>query len=396
MSALQQRKIWSITIAIYVVVAMLWTQIMFDTDTHSSAASIPIILFGLMVAVTEFDWLAFKLSAKNQNMVYSFMEINIILGVLFVDPNLLIPVVAISVYLVSKIQRGAPAIKCAFNSANVSMFYAVSWVILHQFNVDYLSPTGWLVVGLAVLVGSLLENLFLESVLSIVGNRKPSLVTFKSRFMSVAATTQGLIVALVISIEPMSVFLFFMAGSIFWLGFKAYSDEHLQRSSAEERATTDYLTGISNRLAFDRRLDELFDNESPCAVAYIDMDGFKAINDTHGHDMGDMLLIEVSDRLRKSVREQDLAVRMGGDEFAVVFETNEIVPESLVSRITESLNAPITIDGVLLKSGASVGFAVLQEGETKKDFLHRADQAMYEVKELRHEQTEAVLNHEVS
>src|SRR5690606_27872114 len=92
--------------------------------------------------------------------------------------------------------------------------------------------------------------------------------------------------------------------------------ERRRTHDLRRRAVTDPLTGLANRPGLDLRLDEA---SGPVTVAIVDLDDFKPVNDPHGHDTGDAVLRVVAERLRHGVRERDLAVRFGGDEFAVVF-----------------------------------------------------------------------------
>ena len=121
-------------------------------------------------------------------------------------------------------------------------------------------------------------------------------------------------------------------------------------------ALRDPLTGLANR----RLLDELLDaelartqrSEVPLAVAYIDLDGLKQVNDTYGHDAGDMVLCETARRLVAIVRGADVVARLGGDEFVVVYEPNDPSSDRLVDRIDEALVEPIEIGkGARLLSG---------------------------------------------
>ena len=125
----------------------------------------------------------------------------------------------------------------------------------------------------------------------------------------------------------------------------------------------DALTGLPNRVLFHERLREAVARSrrgDTCAVLFLDLDHFKAVNDTLGHPVGDALLREVSHRLVKEVRETDTVARLGGDEFAIV-QSNVNHPEettSLATRIIELVCAPYLLEGHEVTVGTSVGIAL--------------------------------------
>ena len=126
-------------------------------------------------------------------------------------------------------------------------------------------------------------------------------------------------------------------------------------------------------------------HERPLAVAYLDLDGFKAINDSHGHSMGDKLLIQISNRMKLVVRDGDTVARIGGDEFVAVMqdldEINSSVP--LVLRLLSAASKPVETDGLILRVSASIGVTYFpQQDDVEADQLVRqADQAMYQAKQ---------------
>jgi diguanylate cyclase (GGDEF)-like protein len=170
-----------------------------------------------------------------------------------------------------------------------------------------------------------------------------------------------------------------------------YSMERKQLESELTRlAQTDHLTGLSNRLAFrDRATHALArarrNGEATLAVLYMDLNGFKAINDRLGHEGGDAVLCEVADRLRRAIREVDLAARLGGDEFAVLLEgvgTEELALQA-AHRIPEILEFPLKC-----ARGMPVSFSIGMSlhpahGDTVDELLATADCAMYRAKRAR-------------
>ncbi len=150
-------------------------------------------------------------------------------------------------------------------------------------------------------------------------------------------------------------------------------------------ARHDQLTDLPNREQFFGRLRSSLGragDQHPVAVLYLDLDGFKAVNDTHGHGVGDRLLEIVAHRLQGSVRSGDLIARLGGDEFAVVCPGIADAGEAgdLADRLIAAVEEPVVVGALRLAVGASVGIALGQAGEDPDAVLHRADAALYAVK----------------
>ncbi|NDL69047.1 sensor domain-containing protein [Vreelandella alkaliphila] len=151
---------------------------------------------------------------------------------------------------------------------------------------------------------------------------------------------------------------------------------------------TDQLTGLPNRAALTNHLDQkilnLKQDGMAFALAFVDLDGFKEVNDRYGHQMGDKILQLVAKRLANNLRSDDLIARFGGDEFVIFLNgrfSADLVEESL-SRLISKLAEPFDIDSVLLKLSASIGVTLYpQSKEVEPDQLIRqADQAMYQAK----------------
>jgi diguanylate cyclase (GGDEF)-like protein/PAS domain S-box-containing protein len=161
--------------------------------------------------------------------------------------------------------------------------------------------------------------------------------------------------------------------------------EHEERLAHE--ATHDVLTGLPNRALLDRRLEQatLTRTSDPVLVAFVDLDGFKAINDRYGHHVGDQLLVEAGRRLSGMTREQDTVARYGGDEFVLVVQglRDDAARDALVHRVEADLSRPYLIDELELHVGASVGVTVAPPGARSGDVLADADRRMYDVKASR-------------
>jgi diguanylate cyclase (GGDEF)-like protein len=175
-------------------------------------------------------------------------------------------------------------------------------------------------------------------------------------------------------------------------GWVTLIEDITQRRRAEAEivhlARHDVLTGLANRAEFNNRLDEaskrLKRNGGNLTVMMIDLDRFKAVNDTHGHLAGDQLLSEVARRLQSTVRETDVLARLGGDEFAVIQEVGADQREGAVAlalRIIEAISAPFGLNGHEAQVGTSIGIAMAPENGVEPDeLLKRADLALYNVK----------------
>jgi diguanylate cyclase (GGDEF)-like protein/PAS domain S-box-containing protein len=194
-------------------------------------------------------------------------------------------------------------------------------------------------------------------------------------------------------------------GSVLWLAARAVNltedpdvrgvvvnlHDVTDRKSAEEelahRAFHDSLTGLANRALFRNRVEHALDRSaragSDPAIVYIDLDGFKAVNDTLGHDAGDAVLKEVAGRLDRLVRSGDTVARLGGDEFAVLIEhSNRALDEvaTIGERILRTVQEPVLLDGRQVAVDASIGVAVGDGDTTATALLRDADIAMYRAK----------------
>ena len=149
-------------------------------------------------------------------------------------------------------------------------------------------------------------------------------------------------------------------------------------------ATVDPITGLLNRRAFSKRLRELLQQADAAgrrmALLMIDLDRFKAVNDTLGHQVGDLLLRQVGRRLRQVLREGDVIARQGGDEFTALLPQVEHPAEAMAvaQRISQALTEPFLIEGKRPSIGGSVGVAVFPEdGRSAELLMQHADEAMY-------------------
>ncbi len=161
---------------------------------------------------------------------------------------------------------------------------------------------------------------------------------------------------------------------------------HDQARQREHEARHDPLTGLANRVRFADRLAERFDgggSDDQIVIALMDLDGFKEINDTLGHQSGDQVLVEVADRLRSAVDDSTLVVRLGGDEFGLLGASSArpSAVASMCRRIRSAVAEPMEIDGIVVTMGVSIGLAVApDDGDNAETLMRRADVAMYSAK----------------
>jgi diguanylate cyclase (GGDEF)-like protein len=167
-------------------------------------------------------------------------------------------------------------------------------------------------------------------------------------------------------------------------------------SDLQRRSEFDLLTELHNRFSLEKRLDEMIDEagkaKESLGLIYIDLDGFKLINDVYGHQIGDRYLQQVTLRLKHQLRPTDMMARLGGDEFAVVVpavKTHEDV-RAVVARLENCFANPFAIDGNQLRGSASFGVALFpNDGSTQDSLLNSADAAMYVDKNAKRRSTQA-------
>ena len=166
------------------------------------------------------------------------------------------------------------------------------------------------------------------------------------------------------------------------------TEQRTLETRLRHQAFHDALTGLPNRALFFERLGRalarLRRDGSPCAVLFLDLDRFKDINDTVGHDAGDRLLVAVAARLGGGLRDGDTLARLGGDEFTVLLEHVAAAPEAVraTTRLLDALAAPFILDGQEYRFTASIGIALGRADHARpEDVLRDADIAMYRAKE---------------
>jgi diguanylate cyclase (GGDEF)-like protein/PAS domain S-box-containing protein len=171
------------------------------------------------------------------------------------------------------------------------------------------------------------------------------------------------------------------------LNVRDVTDRKALEAEIVHRAFHDPLTNLANRALFADRLVHALDRsrrtEEPVAVLLIDLDDFKPVNDTYGHQAGDSVLVELAERIRTEVRESDTAARLGGDEFAVIVEDAGDVHAvaALAARLQVAMSGPVLLGPVdVCTVGVSIGVARSSLASTPDTLIRRADEALYGVK----------------
>ena len=163
------------------------------------------------------------------------------------------------------------------------------------------------------------------------------------------------------------------------------SERRAYEQDLQRQVLHDSLTGLANRDLFADRIEHALARRSSgtcsTAVLFLDLDGFKAVNDTFGHQAGDLFLVEIAVRLRSCLRSADTCARLGGDEFAILLEESSVEAAAEVAdRILAAFRPPVSIGGQEVFPSVSIGVVLADAGESGDVLLRNADVAMYEAK----------------
>jgi diguanylate cyclase (GGDEF)-like protein/PAS domain S-box-containing protein len=165
------------------------------------------------------------------------------------------------------------------------------------------------------------------------------------------------------------------------------TERHVAQQRLEHEALHDMLTGLPNRTLFMDRVEQTLqraarESSAGCALLFLDLDGFKQINDSLSHAVGDQLLVAFAERIAAALRPGDTVARLGGDEFTVLLESlvNGTEATVIAERILRAMRAPFHIEGRDLHLGTSIGISLSAEGVSAADLISTADLAMYDAK----------------
>jgi len=166
-----------------------------------------------------------------------------------------------------------------------------------------------------------------------------------------------------------------------------YEQAKASEVMSRHQAMHDVLTGLPNRSLFMDRLDNVLNlarrNEEMMAVMFLDLDGFKEINDTYGHDSGDLILQDLAERLKLFLRDSDTLARLGGDEFVLLLPriNNESDAATVATKIKDSYKQPFSISGQEVFLSLSIGISIYPgDGDNAQTLIKNADMAMYRAK----------------
>ncbi len=169
-----------------------------------------------------------------------------------------------------------------------------------------------------------------------------------------------------------------------------------QGEKLQKLAHHDPLTGLANRTLINQQADLLLTrckrDKTKLAILFLDLDGFKPINDEYGHQLGDDLLVIIANKLRKILRDSDLVGRIGGDEFIIVLETGfgDFNPQEVAHKIKKSISQRVLLNGHSIQVGVSIGIAIYPDNaEELNTLISIADKAMYTDKKARKERAKS-------
>ncbi|MFQ6334680.1 diguanylate cyclase domain-containing protein [Methylophilus sp. 3sh_L] len=192
-------------------------------------------------------------------------------------------------------------------------------------------------------------------------------------------------VAIILSIVIISVLVFSYRSTTLLL--EQVMENQAVAKQLSHQADHDLLTGLPNRRSVNMYLENTYDmariGSKQFAVFFMDLDGFKRVNDAYGHDVGDALLIEVANMFKKVLRQSDFLARQGGDEFVLVVShyLYRLELTQLAQRLIHLFTQPVVVRGIPLEIGVSIGIAEFpHHGKNVKQLLHVADKAMYDSK----------------
>lgn len=227
--------VWFFVLGIALPAVLLWTTRLVGAEPLAEA-KVPwfVILVGFLVV----DRWVVHMHFRSESGSFSFFEIPLVIGVLFAEPGMLVPAVAVGTLVAQGLKRRSP-VKIAFNIANYSLYVALTWTLLDlvSSNTDLLSPAGWVAVLVAVLVGSLVEltNIWLVVSLSehkLLVRNLVQMVLFGAA-VAVANSVQALVMALLLTVEPWSLLLLAVSTAVLFFSYRSYVAERDQRERVE-------------------------------------------------------------------------------------------------------------------------------------------------------------------
>ena len=316
-----------------------------------------------------------------------------IVAVLLLPPSLSITAAGAAM-LVDQLVGRAGLRKTVFNVSSVMLTVGVSamvadWAGLQS---DTLGrPDQWQQVPAFLLVAAVYyaaTNLLVSTIVSISSGTPIRRSLFDNATFAVPAELGvcgiGALVALLWVLSPPWILLILFPAVISQVTLMYISSSKRKSEQLHHQAHHDLLTGLPNRSSLMLRLEEMLARTSanPFALLLLDLDRFKEVNDTFGHQAGDVLLREIGPRLRGVLRASDVLARLGGDEFALLLpETGAAAAVGVAEKLLRALDEPFGVDGYEFQIGGSIGIASFPvDGLSPTDLMRRADVAMYAAK----------------
>ncbi len=316
-------------------------------------------------------------------------------SVLLFEPGIAMLLTGLGMFLAQAIRR-QPWDQTVFNVSQTMLQAGVGGLLLQSAGWNFREmPLAW--AGAVPLILTVAAVMYLINALSlsvVVGLESglPLLAVARElgRFDLLGLAAQlalGVVAAVIAAVQPWVLPLLLPPALAIYRSTERHVRLHEQTRELAHQAFHDSLTGLPNRVLLLDRLEHALDRagryRNRNAVLFLDLDGFKIVNDSLGHQVGDQLLVAVAERLRVYSRPEDTIARLGGDEFAFLLE--DIADQSDVARIaqrlTDALRAPFTVSGREVYVTASVGIVVSEPGEDDAARLLRdADVAMYRAK----------------
>ncbi len=346
---------------------------------------VPAVVFGVLFAISEI--FPIRLPGRVDSGEWT-MSATFGFALLLMVPYqaALIGIAAATLFGDLLAQPRKPRVRIAFNLGQITLAFALAGMVLVVArgstaitagsgasigHLLLLLPAGFVMYGINILLVSLAIS---------IDQSAPVVTVLRADFAPFDLATH----ALLLSFAPVFVVLWrsspWLTGVLLVATLATYRAMHEAIASRHE-SRHDELSGLGNRRLLHERIGELraaATTDRSFAVMVMDLDGFKAINDTFGHEVGDLLLVEVAERLKRQ-RTLDLVARTGGDEFVIVVR-DHLAPEELRaagSHLRSLVSAPYEIQEIPLQISASVGVAVHSGDEDALDVLASADTAMY-------------------
>lgn len=378
--SLKQSYVAAIVLAAGVASAGTWLLAL--PERSSGPAPGLVILFAILLILLEFRPFPSIMQSSFLTFAWTFAYTLVFLAPIPVA----VSIVALTVFT-AQVAGHAPLEKALFNSSHMVLSLSAGWLAGSQVD-DVLKVSGggeadarWLgAVVVTCAVGLALSSAVVGVAIALHSDRSVSACISEAFRDNVACDgpllTMTPIFVVISTLAPaLLTVLLFSAGMIVWSSTKALRNE--------EDATHDALTELPNRRTLNTTAQESLslaaEREQPLAIIQIDLDGFKEINDSHGHRFGDFTLVEVARRLRDRKREVDHLARLGGDEFALILPATDASQARLLAEAClAAIRRPLEVEGQTLHLSASFGIATFPEdGEDLDSLLHHADLAMY-------------------